>query len=715
MAARPVVRLLTFSALALYGALRWATLLSPAATHRMLALLVLAIATGAALAGLSRRRRPIAVATTLVALVAVFLLAGIPLTLVLHHHGGVIASGISSGLTELPRMIVPYSGANTWARTVVVLGGGLLLLDAAVLLAIVPGGRGDARRAAAALPLIALAIVPYTLQAPRLAIPQGLLLFVLIAAFVWGERLQRAQLGAAIAIVVIAGLLGTVAAPSLDTRRPLINYQAFANALTPSGVETFAWAQHYGPDRWPSSGKHVLRVSAAYGALWKTENLDFFDGTGWAEPSGSIAPTADAPPATPPPTAAATARWTQTLHITIADMYTANVVAAGMAQEPQDVPGGVTAGPSPGTWIAGHVLGPGDAYSVRVYDPQPTPAELAVAGQRYPAVLAYYRTMFVPTPGTVNVPASVVFPAFGTDTRTVQAAYAASTVGDSPYGAAYRLARRLAAGAATPYAFIERVYDYLRHGYRYDTDAPRSRYPLETFLFRARYGYCQQFAGAMALLLRMGGVPARVAVGFATGSRDASGAWQVSDADAHAWVEAWFPGYGWVSFDPTPPAPGQPSSTSDSGPLRGALPASRAKASAPAPRRTHARRPPSNTAAAIVAVVLALVAVVVLALVFAVRRRRAGLPSDDEILAELERALRRSHVTLTPGTTLVQLERHFRGSPAAVAYLRTLGRARYAAAAERPTAAQRRALRAQLAEGRTWGRLRALWALPPRW
>ena len=58
----------------------------------------------------------------------------------------------------------------------------------------------------------------------------------------------------------------------------------------------------------------------------------------------------------------------------------------------------------------------------------------------------------------------------------------------------------------------------------------------------------------MALLLRMGGVPARVAAGFTTGTlRHARRtSYVVADIDAHAWVEAWFPHYGWVRFDPTP-------------------------------------------------------------------------------------------------------------------------------------------------------------------
>jgi len=64
-------------------------------------------------------------------------------------------------------------------------------------------------------------------------------------------------------------------------------------------------------------------------------------------------------------------------------------------------------------------------------------------------------------------------------------------------------------------------------------------------------GYCQMFAASLAALARLSGVPARVVEGFAPGElRD--GSYRVTDRDAHAWVEAWFPGYGWLPFDATP-------------------------------------------------------------------------------------------------------------------------------------------------------------------
>jgi transglutaminase-like putative cysteine protease len=75
---------------------------------------------------------------------------------------------------------------------------------------------------------------------------------------------------------------------------------------------------------------------------------------------------------------------------------------------------------------------------------------------------------------------------------------------------------------------------------------------LVEFLLEGRRGYCEQFASAMAVMLRTVGVPTRVAVGFTGGDDDAGDARVVSTADAHAWVEAWFPGIGWTAFDPTP-------------------------------------------------------------------------------------------------------------------------------------------------------------------
>jgi transglutaminase-like putative cysteine protease len=76
---------------------------------------------------------------------------------------------------------------------------------------------------------------------------------------------------------------------------------------------------------------------------------------------------------------------------------------------------------------------------------------------------------------------------------------------------------------------------------------------LKDFLFTTHRGFCQQFASAMAVLLRALGIPARVAVGFTPGKYDGHiGAFEVTTQNAHSWVEAEFPGFGWVPFEPTP-------------------------------------------------------------------------------------------------------------------------------------------------------------------
>jgi transglutaminase-like putative cysteine protease len=121
------------------------------------------------------------------------------------------------------------------------------------------------------------------------------------------------------------------------------------------------------------------------------------------------------------------------------------------------------------------------------------------------------------------------------------------------YASSLALARRLAAGAGSQAELMRRVKAFLA-SYRYSTNAPDRRRPLDAFLFKDREGSCQHFAGAAALLLRLAGVPARVAVGFAPGVRDSHGRWVVRDRNAHAWVEVWYQGLGWVVFDPTPRA-----------------------------------------------------------------------------------------------------------------------------------------------------------------
>ena len=133
---------------------------------------------------------------------------------------------------------------------------------------------------------------------------------------------------------------------------------------------------------------------------------------------------------------------------------------------------------------------------------------------------------------------------------------AARALASSPYRPVAALARRLAAGARSQWDVVERVQSYLvdGHRFRYTTDVPPpGELPLVDFLLRTRAGYCQHFAGAAALLLRMAGVPSRMVTGFAPGVRTERG-FVARDVDAHAWIEVYFEGFGWVPLDPTPPS-----------------------------------------------------------------------------------------------------------------------------------------------------------------
>jgi transglutaminase-like putative cysteine protease len=711
------IRLATFAALSLYGLIRWATLLHPAPTWRLVGLLALAVAIPAAIPPLRARSVPAAIVAAVVLVMLAFPIAGLPWHWFRHVRIAVSADLIGTGLQGLGGLLVPYLGSSHAMRLVIVLGAAVLLLDAAIVIAFAPraGRSGDARRAGAALPLIALAVVPSTLVRPQLPYLQGLLLFGLLAAYMWGDRVRRGTTGTALAIVAVAGIGGAVLAPRLDTRTPWVNYRAWAGTVGRARVDSFNWSQTYGPLHWPRSGHAVMTVRAAHAEYWKAQDLNSFNGYAWQSGPGPLVPGVDP---------AALRRFSQPVEVTLKGMRTYDVIAAGYAGEPTLA--GSVSGPSAGTWTSARQLGPGTTYRVRTYSPRPTAAQLSGDTGTYPwGDLTAYRTLGVPAAHLqVGDFPQVTFAAFHSGARpavndTSFVPDASRLLQSSPYGAAYALARQLAARESTPYGFVTSVERYLARGYTYNENPPVRPYPLESFLFRDRRGYCQQFSGAMALLLRMGGLPARVAAGFTTGASTGSHQWTVSDIDAHAWVEVWFPDYGWVRFDPTPsiaPARGgnqaQPFVKNLPGGQAGAPSAPRRELSATPGAGSGARRGGGGGVSLwlVGAVLLALAAAALLA-----RRLRHPAATDDELVAELERALARTGRPLPESTTLASLEQRFRSSPGAAGYVRALRLARYGAGGAAPSAHQRRALREQLRLGLGLaGRLRALWALPPR-
>lgn len=118
-----------------------------------------------------------------------------------------------------------------------------------------------------------------------------------------------------------------------------------------------------------------------------------------------------------------------------------------------------------------------------------------------------------------------------------------------------RLAEQITASEANNYDKAAAIERYLRANFRYTLQLPpvSQRDPLSSFLFQRKQGHCEYFASAMAVMLRALRIPSRVVNGFRTGEfNDLSEQYVVRASNAHSWVEVYFPGYGWISFDPTP-------------------------------------------------------------------------------------------------------------------------------------------------------------------
>ncbi len=169
------------------------------------------------------------------------------------------------------------------------------------------------------------------------------------------------------------------------------------------------------------------------------------------------------------------------------------------------------------------VIDRGESYSAASLISTASAAELRAAGTNYPQ---YIRDLYPPQIASASA-------------RTLE------------------LARQIVAqaGAATPYDQAKAIETWLRANIFYDERIPQppaGQDPVDWVLFDERRGYCNYYASAMVVMARSLGIPARMAAGFAQGTFDpAQNAFIVRERDAHTWVEVYFPGYGWVEFEPT--------------------------------------------------------------------------------------------------------------------------------------------------------------------
>jgi transglutaminase-like putative cysteine protease len=731
----PAARALAFLALCGFAALQWMQMLEPAAGHRAgYAVLVAGfVIAGLLIAGTlpPRARTPVAVLVALAGMALALLAGGVADEQLLPDRWGELAAGIGRGISALPGARVPYRGLDEWTRVVIGLGGTMLATVAAIA-AFWPRRRELGLRNVSLVLLVTLYVVPVVAVDLSSEFLSGALLSLLVLAYLRLERLRITDAGAAAFLAVAVTILGLAAAPALDTDQPWFDYETWALSNASSKSTEFTWDHTYGPLDWPRDGRELLRVKAKRPAYWKATNLDTFDGQRWVRDRSS----ANLDGCDVSAYLGEGDRGLQEIKVSVRNLRTQTFVTAGVACR-IDSPrlGWLPLGD--GTYASmSRELRRGDAYGALVYTPNPNGRERRDAPRTYPASMTRFTRITLPPalPPAPDPSAAVdslgfvvQFPLFGepgtpeswpvTD-QGAEPVPAGATLRRGSYARTYALARRLAADADTQEDYVQAVLRYLRGDeFSYTESPPHAAENLDGFLFDAKSGYCQQFSGAMALLLRMGGVPARVSTGFTTGALDRKAKeYVVRDLDAHSWVEVWYAGYGWVTQDPTPAAAPARSQTDDEDTSTAA--AMRAAPDLGGDIRSDPSRglaatdggPPWPLVAAGAVAALALLALAL----WLVRRHRRRLAAGWGPVAELVRALERAHRAPGPAATLSTIERLFR-TPAATGYVRSLRDQRYAGRAGEPRPAGRRAVRAELARGGgLTGRLRAWWALPPR-
>ena len=718
-------RLAALSALGLYGALHWAGMVRPGAQGALLAMLVLALAAGLALPVIltivSRpARAAILTASGLVVLGAILALSGVPVAALRPTRWDTLAVGLVNGIGTLPALRMPYRGADVWVHAVLLSGGGLLLLIGA-LLALLP----RPRTFGAALALAVLYGVPIVERAPAHPYLDGAVFSLLLGALLAVDRLREREAPVAAAIAVLAVLAAALVAPHIDSGKPWVDYEALAESLQSGKSTTFTWNHHYAPITWSRDGLELARVRSRGSLYLKTANLEEFRNGAWVQ-SHRIRDTRD-----DTEFASGHPGWTQSIHVAIKGLRSEQFLGAGTTVLVSHSSKTVREA-TPGTFEAdGKPLRRGDSYDALVYVPKPGTVQLRRAGTAYPSFVLRQLTLDLPKESAEDhSPVDISFAPWGSglapsllSSRGYPFVNLREALTASGLLRTYELAQQLRGAATDPYDYVNKVMARVNSGARYTESPPPpgKLSALDAFLFRDHAGYCQHFAGATALLLRMGGVPARVVAGFAPGSRDGQDR-IIRDFDAHSWVEAYFPHYGWVTFDPTPgdsPARSQLTDIRQTSttPTAGQRPATSAgdRLSDPAAGGGAAVDASGGSAPSpLLALGAGAGALGAAGALLAVRRRRRLVRSGDPELEELRLALVRSGRGPSPDMTLARLEQLLAGSDGALGYLRALRLARYGSGSDAPTAGQRRALRRELGAGLGMrGRLRSLWALPP--
>ena len=542
-----MARTLVFSAsLGLLFAWNWGRLESPRPNLWPL-LLMIGLGIAVALAPTTPRRVGAGVAALLLA-------ASVALDVARPYDVGQLAGLAGRGFLDFYDVLVPFDGAAHPRMH------GVLLL--AVFLFTLLGALAVASRrpVAASLVLVAGAGWPATIDPGSDDLGRGaMLLAAALALIAWLKpegRRAPPQILVGAALVVLALVASSSTAVAKGQFLSWQNWDFYNKPGKPVNVE-YIWKADYNGIRFPKNRTRVFTVRAsAKSVYWRATTLDAFSNDHWDEDlialSSEVQPNPVILTSDPllPPAAANSTHWKRA-DVTVAALHDAHLVGPGQPvqydsrsiKNVQYERGGIARAFSP--------LSRGDEYSVWGYAPQPTPAQLARSRAEYPPEIAVDGEY-------LRLPHSNSVPTFRSPGYSAWAAsYFSTNFEGRRYRPLYLAARRIAGKAQNPYAATVALEAWFRSagGFVYDEQPPRAHGvpPLVDFVTRTKRGYCQHFAGAMALMLRYLGIPSRVAAGFTSGKYDEkSKTWTVYDRDAHTWVEAWFKGYGWLAFDPTP-------------------------------------------------------------------------------------------------------------------------------------------------------------------
>jgi protein-glutamine gamma-glutamyltransferase len=721
-----VRRVVAFTALAAFASHHWFLLVDGSDAWRWISCVGIGAAGAVTLIAL-RGRRPLAVAAGSAAvfagmLVGGLLAVGIPLASLLPGGGDDLGTQLSRGLSGVSQIDTPYDGPSAWTE-LGIMAAVPLGVSVAMLAAFWPAGEGRTGRALGLGALVLLYATSVTWESPGSELARGIALFGFVSAVLWLPDLRPSRAVAAAGTALLAVAVAFPLAGRVDASDPVISYTDWEIFGAEKRI-TFNWNHTYGRIDWPQEGSEVFVASTDRPLYWKTYVLDQFDGRVWTRADdgfGEYAVDYYLSGATVN-TMANHPEWMREFEIELTGLRSQLAVTAGAPQEIEGIE--VDSRSGDGTTTAEDSEIPsGTTYDVSAYVPEPSNRQLRRAEGINPTGAERYTSLWIPqAPSTgagsdppvleeAMVPPRGVVPLPNERQRFPGSDEAIDAIVEgTAYERVLRLSRALTDGARTDFAAVSRVQGFLASNYTYDQNVPLSRDPLPAFLFEDRAGYCQQFSGAMALMLRMVGIPSRVVSGFAPGLPQASGSYTVTDEEAHSWVEVLYPGIGWVTVDPTP---GQTPAHTDvdiPGSAAGASSALNGVLGGPPDRPERGRGLGGNRAVpdnsgdaggspvpllAFLAFAGGGTAVIVR------RRRRLRSPEGAELqLRELEDALRATGRARAPGTTLSSIQEMLKSTvgPEAARYAAALRESRYGRRhRKRPGSAERRSFRWALA------------------